>query len=180
MAGKGIVTVVRPFPLIGLSCSVVAAILCVLSLSNSAWVTAENFSLSLWEMCKMKSGKTGGQWDCVDARSSDWKVATIVLMFLGLILTLVAVALGLWSVCKSSHKFLKVIAGILCVAVLLQITALILYPVRFVEDSVLHSYHEFSWGYGVAWGSTIFLVGAAVFYFLKPHDYRYSQGPMQR
>ncbi|KAG7219551.1 hypothetical protein INR49_019017, partial [Caranx melampygus] len=33
---------------------------------------------------------------------------------------------------------------------------LVLYPIKFIESINLRIYHEFNWGYGLAWGGTIF------------------------
>uniref|UniRef100_A0A8C4QIR8 P53 apoptosis effector related to pmp22 n=1 Tax=Eptatretus burgeri TaxID=7764 RepID=A0A8C4QIR8_EPTBU len=163
------VLTIRPFPLIGLTCLITAAVLAVLALADSPWVNADHYSLSLWQLCKLRSDIKA--WHCTDARTTDWKVWTIALMFLGLIITIVCALLALWTLCKGSNNFNKIIGALACIAVLLQLTALILYAVRFVHETVLHTYHEFAWGYGIGWGSTIFLIGAAVFFFLKSQPY---------
>lgn len=37
-------------------------------------------------------------------------------------------------------------------AVVLQVCSLVLYPIKFIETVSLKIYHEFNWGYGLAWG----------------------------
>lgn len=51
--------------------------------------------------------------------------------------------------------------------VVLQACALVLYPIKFIDGTVLHSYHEFNWGYGVGWGAAIFTLGAGVLFCLR-------------
>lgn len=56
-------------------------------------------------------------------------------------------------------------------AVVLQVCSLILFPIKFIETVRLRMYHEFNWGYGLAWGSTIFSFGGAILYCLNPKNY---------
>lgn len=56
-------------------------------------------------------------------------------------------------------------------AVVLQVCSLVLFPIKFIEAVSLRVYHEFNWGYGLAWGSTIFSFGGAILYCLNPKNY---------
>lgn len=56
-------------------------------------------------------------------------------------------------------------------AVVLQVCSLVLFPIKFIETVSLRIYHEFNWGYGLAWGSTIFSFGGALLYCLNPKNY---------
>lgn len=56
-------------------------------------------------------------------------------------------------------------------AVVLQACSLVLFPIKFIETISLRIYHEFNWGYGLAWGATIFSFGAAILYCLNPKNY---------
>lgn len=56
-------------------------------------------------------------------------------------------------------------------AVVLQVCSLVLFPIKFIETVSLRVYHEFNWGYGLAWGSTIFSFGGAILYCLNPKNY---------
>lgn len=58
-----------------------------------------------------------------------------------------------------------------CPSVLLQACSLVLYPIKFIESINLRIYHEFNWGYGLAWGGTIFSFGGGVLYCLNPKSY---------
>lgn len=59
----------------------------------------------------------------------------------------------------------------ICLSVVLQVCALILYPIKFIDANTLRTYHEFNWGYGIAWGGTIFMLGAAILYCLNTDTY---------
>ena len=48
----------------------------------------------------------------------------------------------------------------------------VLYPIKFIETVSLKIYHEFNWGYGLAWGATIFSFGGAILYCLNPKNYK--------
>ncbi|KAA8579710.1 hypothetical protein FQN60_006803, partial [Etheostoma spectabile] len=49
--------------------------------------------------------------------------------------------------------------------------SLVLYPIKFIESINLRIYHEFNWGYGLAWGGTIFSFGGGILYCLNPKNY---------
>lgn len=55
--------------------------------------------------------------------------------------------------------------------VVLQACSLVLYPIKFIESINLRIYHEFNWGYGLAWGGTIFSFGGGILYCLNPTNY---------
>lgn len=48
---------------------------------------------------------------------------------------------------------------------------MVLYPIKFIESINLRIYHEFNWGYGLAWGGTIFSFGGGILYCLNPKNY---------
>ena len=53
-----------------------------------------------------------------------------------------------------------------------QVCSLVLYPIKFIETVSLKIYREFNWGYGLAWGATIFSFGGAILYCLNPKNYK--------
>ncbi|KPP56807.1 hypothetical protein Z043_125536 [Scleropages formosus] len=55
--------------------------------------------------------------------------------------------------------------------VVLQACALILYPIKFIDGTVLQIYHEFNWGYGMGWGATIFMLGGGILFCLRTDMY---------
>ncbi|KAG9346539.1 hypothetical protein JZ751_006850 [Albula glossodonta] len=67
----------------------------------------------------------------------------------------------LWS-CAPSAEIPRVV---------LQSCALVLYPIKFIDGTVLQTYHEFNWGYGLGWGATIFMLGGGILFCLRTDMY---------
>ncbi|KAM9128115.1 transmembrane protein 47-like isoform 2-T2 [Pangshura tecta] len=102
----------------------------------------------------------------------NWQVATLVLILTSATITLLSFLASLVSFCLGTpRRYYRVVAVLLLVAVVLQVCALILYPIKFIDSSMLKSYHEFNWGYGLGWGSAIFMLGAAILYCLRTDVY---------
>ncbi|KAI1898629.1 hypothetical protein AGOR_G00074350 [Albula goreensis] len=160
--------VFRPFKLISLLCVFLALGLDIVALLSPAWVTAERYSLSLWESCR----KVGAVLQCSSTLRSDWQVATLVLLLAGAVVTLVALLIALISLCNGTHrKHYRTVAIFLFTAVVLQSCALVLYPIKFIDGTVLQTYHEFNWGYGLGWGATIFMLGGGILFCLRTDMY---------
>ncbi|CAK6953757.1 transmembrane protein 47-like [Scomber scombrus] len=101
------VFVFRPFKLIALLCVFLALCLDVVALLSPAWVTADHFSLSLWESCSQSEARdpTGeAEWSCFSTLTSDWQIATLVLLGAGAVATLVAFLVALISLCKGTQR----------------------------------------------------------------------------
>ncbi|KAL2094221.1 hypothetical protein ACEWY4_008940 [Coilia grayii] len=94
------VYVFRPFKLIALLCVFLALCLDIVALLSPAWVTAERFSQSLWESCT----ESATSWHCTSTLTSDWQIATLVLLLAGAAVTLVAFLLALISLCMGTHR----------------------------------------------------------------------------
>uniref|UniRef100_A0ACB8FX05 Uncharacterized protein n=1 Tax=Sphaerodactylus townsendi TaxID=933632 RepID=A0ACB8FX05_9SAUR len=104
--------------------------------------------------------------------TGNWQVATLVLILTSAAVTLLSFLMSLISFCLGSYKnYYRAAALLLFAAVVLQVCALILYPIKFIDSSLLKSYHEFNWGYGLGWGSAIFMLGAAILYCLRTDVY---------
>ncbi|KAM9846723.1 transmembrane protein 47-like [Aulostomus maculatus] len=171
------VYVFRPFKLIALLCVFLALCLDVVALLSPAWVTAEHFSLSLWESCSQAearhpSEEEEGQWSCFSTLTTDWQIATLVLLVAGAVATLVAFFVALISLCQGTQRrHYRTVAIFLFTAVVLQACALVLYPIKFIDGTVLQTYHEFNWGYGLGWGATIFMLGGGILFCLRTDIY---------
>ncbi|XP_036846322.1 transmembrane protein 47 isoform X1 [Oncorhynchus mykiss] len=169
------VYVFRPFKLIALLCVFLALCLDIVALLSPAWVTAERFSLSLWESCTEKDSG----WRCLSTLKSDWQIATLVLLLAGAAVTLVAFLVALVSLCRGTHRqHYRTVAVFMFAAdffpflsVVLQACALVLYPIKFIDGTVLQTYHEFNWGYGLGWGATIFMLGGGILFCLRTDMY---------
>uniref|UniRef100_A0A803SZG1 Transmembrane protein 47 n=1 Tax=Anolis carolinensis TaxID=28377 RepID=A0A803SZG1_ANOCA len=102
----------------------------------------------------------------------DWQIATLSMLLGGAAIILIAFLVGLISICVGSRRrFYRPVAVMLFAAVVLQVCSLVLYPIKFIETVNLRIYHEFNWGYGLAWGATIFSFGGAILYCLNPKNY---------
>ncbi|CAG5864550.1 transmembrane protein 47 [Menidia menidia] len=160
-----------PLKLVGLACVLLALCLHVGAMLSPAWVTADDqYYLSLWESCWKPV--SSAEWSCSGTLITDWQIATLALLVGGAALTLLSFLVALVSLCLGSrgHCY-KPVAIMLFTAVVLQVCSLVLFPIKFIETVSLRVYHEFNWGYGLAWGSTIFSFGGAILYCLNPKNY---------
>uniref|UniRef100_A0A3Q3EW50 Transmembrane protein 47 n=2 Tax=Eupercaria TaxID=1489922 RepID=A0A3Q3EW50_9LABR len=124
----------------------------------------------LWESC-WKPVSTE-DWQCSSTLGSDWQVATLALLLGGGALVLMSFLVALVAVCIGTRRrFYAPVAFMLFAAVVLQACSLVLYPIKFIESINLRIYHEFNWGYGLAWGGTIFSFGGGILYCLNPKNY---------
>ncbi|XP_077449323.1 transmembrane protein 47-like [Stigmatopora argus] len=172
------VYVLRPFKLIALLCVFLALCLDLVALLSPAWVTADHFSLSLWESCSQSGARQPDDdvsWSCFSTLTSDWQIATLVLLMGGAVATLAAFLAGLISLCHGTQRnHYRTVAVFLFTAVVLQACALVLYPIKFIDGTVLQTYHEFNWGYGLGWGATIFMLGGGILFCLRTDLYEDS------
>ncbi|XP_074524124.1 transmembrane protein 47 [Halichoeres trimaculatus] len=165
------VSTLTPLKLVGLVCVFLALCLDIGALLSPAWVTADDqYYLSMWESCwKPVSSEV---WSCSSTLATDWQIATLALLIGGGALTQLSFLVALISLCFSSRsRCYKPVAVMLFAAVVLQVCSLVLFPIKFIETVSLRVYHEFNWGYGLAWGSTIFSFGGAILYCLNPKNY---------
>ncbi|XP_056628500.1 transmembrane protein 47 [Triplophysa rosa] len=165
------VSTLTPLKLVGLVCIFLALCLDVGAVLSPAWVTAEEqYHLSLWESCwKPAASPT---WRCTSTLGTDWQIATLALLLGGAFLILLSFLVALVSVCiRSRRHFYRPVAVMLFAAVVLQACCLVLYPIKFIETISLRIYHEFNWGYGLAWGATIFSFGGGILCCLNPKNY---------
>lgn len=52
-------------------------------------------------------------------------------------------------------------------AVVVQVVALILYPVKF-NELIFEGHYYYSWAYGFGWGSTILCIGCGILFCCLP------------
>ncbi|OBS67068.1 hypothetical protein A6R68_04393, partial [Neotoma lepida] len=136
-AGSGMeevrVSVLTPLKLVGLVCIFLALCLDLGAVLSPAWVTADHHIINCCEV-------------------QDWQIATLALLLGGAAIILIAFLVGLISICVGSRRrFYRPVAVMLFAAVVLQVCSLVLYPIKFIETVSLNIYHEFNWGYGLAW-----------------------------
>ncbi|XP_074864243.1 transmembrane protein 47-like [Carettochelys insculpta] len=158
----------RPLALTALASLLPALALAAAAPLSPARVTPERGSLPLWEACE----RAPDAWRCLSALRTDWQVVTLGLILTAAALTFLALLASLASFCLGTHQcYYRLVAVLILTAVVLQVCALVLYPIKFSDSSTLKSYHEFNWGYGLGWGAAIFLVGAAILYRLRMDAY---------
>ncbi|KAI4831328.1 hypothetical protein KUCAC02_000875 [Chaenocephalus aceratus] len=166
---------ITPLKLVGLVCVFLALCLDVGAVMSPAWVTADDqYYLSLWESC-WKPASTDN-WQCSSTLvSRTGRVATLALLLGGgspgadvILVALVAVCIGTRRRFLRTRRFHAFAAGLKWSC---RPSALVLYPIKFVQSINLRIYHEFNWGYGLAWGGTIFSFGGGILYCLNPKNY---------
>ncbi|KAH9512897.1 hypothetical protein Btru_036951 [Bulinus truncatus] len=162
----------------------IAGILTVVSLAGPDWVTATFYegdvkSWGLW-------------WDCLKVHASfemclsaDWLAGCAAMVFLSLIADVIGAAFGIWGL-RSKRRLPYVLAGAVCiVSCFCMIVSLIIYPVMFTKEvrnnadyNAETSDFEFSWTFGVGCGTVFFLMGAAIFFFIRVSEEEDAQ-PMK-
>ncbi|XP_072286074.1 transmembrane protein 47-like [Pyxicephalus adspersus] len=153
----------RQYTFIVLLCGFLALSMNVVALVSPSWVTSKDFSLSLWEMCSRRNQA----WHCRSALNSDWQVATLILVLCATLISGVWFIVSVLWICqvKQPLKF-RNLSFLLLISVLLQISALLLFSLLLAAP-LLPLSSLFSWGYGLAWGSCIFTLGAVVISCLR-------------
>uniref|UniRef100_A0A8C2GBH2 P53 apoptosis effector related to pmp22 n=1 Tax=Cyprinus carpio TaxID=7962 RepID=A0A8C2GBH2_CYPCA len=98
--------------------------------AQSGWVEDENAKThyaSMWRQCRGR----GDQWDCKSLMDLPWAQAVSALMIIGLIILIIAFIISFVALCCSLNvSLLPVVGGLLIFAVIIQIIALIIYPVK--------------------------------------------------
>ncbi|VDL71716.1 unnamed protein product [Nippostrongylus brasiliensis] len=133
------VSVVRPLKVISLICLCIAIALSIVSLCSTWW---------------LRSG---------------YIKAVAALMIIALIFTAVAFFLNICGLSKSDIRrkyiFYKFATYLAILAVLLELTALIVFPACFyvkMKEYGSRRDWEVDWSYGLAWGATLFTFGASL------------------
>jgi len=147
-------------------CDLLACILIIIAISCTSWLETNGVRQGLWEKCDMLQSGT----ICTElgADLKDWTIACASLCILSLLVLLVAAVLcGVGLSTKDvqwKFKYYRVAMYLMFAAAALLVTSLIVYPVMFIQDTErrINRKWYFGWGYGVAWGATIFSLGAAI------------------
>ncbi|KAG9350227.1 hypothetical protein JZ751_026580 [Albula glossodonta] len=126
-------------------------------------VTAGHTAKSM-ETCQMASSTVIHQIRLNTA----WAQAVAALMILGLIILIVAFIISLVALCCSlNFSLLPVIGVLLFIAVVLQIIALIIYPVKF-NEMIYEGQYYYTWAYGFGWGATVLMIGCGILFCCLP------------
>ncbi|XP_046885572.1 p53 apoptosis effector related to PMP-22 [Hypomesus transpacificus] len=135
--------------------------------ASSGWVEDENAKshyASMWSECRGRND----QWDCKTLMDKPWAQAVAALMIIGLIILIIAFIISCIALCCTLNIGLLPIIGILLfIVVVVQIIALIIYPVKF-NNLIFEGHYDFTWAYGFAWGATILTIGCGILFCCLP------------
>ncbi|XP_056326356.1 p53 apoptosis effector related to PMP-22 [Danio aesculapii] len=135
--------------------------------AQSGWVEdqdAKTHYASMWKQCRGRND----QWDCKSLMELPWAQAVAALMIIGLIILILAFIISLVALCCTLNiSLLPFIGGLLILAVIVQIIALIIYPVKFNEQ-IYEGYYDYTWAYGFGWGATILTLGCGILFCCLP------------
>ncbi|XP_028982820.1 p53 apoptosis effector related to PMP-22 [Betta splendens] len=136
--------------------------------ASSGWVEdedARSHYASMWDQCRGRDDN----WECKSLMEYSWAQAVAALMLIGLILLLIAFILACVGLCGSLNiGLMPVIGGLLFIVVVVQIIALILYPVKF-NELIFEGHYYYTWAYGFGWGATILCIGCGVLFCCLPN-----------
>ncbi|XP_053476503.1 p53 apoptosis effector related to PMP-22 [Ictalurus furcatus] len=135
--------------------------------AQSGWVEDENAKshyASMWEQCRGRNDN----WTCKSLTEFSWAQAVAALMIIGLIILIIAFIISCVALCCTLNiPLLPFIGVLLMFAAILQIIALIVYPVKF-NELIFEGNYDYTWAYGFGWGATIIMIGCAILFCCLP------------
>ncbi|XP_041865932.1 p53 apoptosis effector related to PMP-22 [Melanotaenia boesemani] len=134
--------------------------------AQSGWVEdedAKSHYASMWDQCRGRND----QWQCTSLMSHSWAQAVAALMVIGLIFLIIAFIISVVAMCQINVGLLSLTGGLLLLVAILQIIALIIYPVKF-NDLIFEGQYYYTWAYGFAWGATILCIGCSILFCCLP------------
>ncbi|XP_022060745.1 p53 apoptosis effector related to PMP-22 [Acanthochromis polyacanthus] len=134
--------------------------------AQSGWVEdedAKSHYASMWDQCRGRNDN----WDCKSLMEHSWAQAVAALMIIGLLILILAFILSVLAMCNLSIGMLPVVGVLLIIVVILQVIALIVYPVKF-NDLIFEGNYYYTWAYGFGWGATILSLGCAILFCCLP------------
>ncbi|KAK5622827.1 hypothetical protein CRENBAI_024286 [Crenichthys baileyi] len=127
--------------------------------ARSGWVEDENAAshyASMWRECRGRNNI----WECKSLMDYSWAQGVAALMIIGLLILIVAFIISIAGMCNpASVPFLSV-AILLFIVAIIQIIALIIYPVNF-NEKIYEGQYNYTWAYGFGWGATIICLGCS-------------------
>ncbi|XP_041378162.1 transmembrane protein 47-like isoform X2 [Gigantopelta aegis] len=165
------VIAVRPSRVIAVLCGCISIMLLMLSIAATTWLEADGRREGLWELCKWRDSK-GVEVDCEKNNPKTWLDACRSLCLLALFSALISVIIACVGLKTENfqwkYHYYKASMVIMFIAVTFEVIALIIFPVKFLEEVDERPYKkwEFGWAYGIGWGSAIFMFGCAILLLL--------------
>ncbi|GMT14552.1 hypothetical protein PFISCL1PPCAC_5849, partial [Pristionchus fissidentatus] len=171
-------SVVRPLKVISLVCLSLGVLLMIVALSSTWWLKSGSFRTGLFLECTSNDEPRAASpligapapGKChPPSRDSGFISASAGLLITALILTAIPFFLNICGLIQSDARrkyiFYRFATWIAILAVLLELTALILFPAAFyvkMKDYGARREWEVDWSYGMAWCATLFTFGASL------------------
>ncbi|CAB3411097.1 unnamed protein product [Caenorhabditis bovis] len=172
------VSAVRPLKIISLLCLLIAIGLSIVSLCSTSWLKSGSFRTGLFKECTSSNEPTHAPpfsgapapGKChKPSRNSGFLTAAAVLLLVALFATALAVIFNVIGLSKSDirgkYRWYRIATMISAFSVLLELVALIMFPVAFyvkMDEYGSRRNWEVDWSYGIAWGATLFTLGASI------------------
>ncbi|EFO85744.1 hypothetical protein GCK72_004898 [Caenorhabditis remanei] len=172
------VSAVRPLKIISLICLVIAIGLLIVALCSTSWLKTGSFRTGLFKECTSSNEPTHAApfpgapapGHCHGpSRNHGFLIAAAALLFVSLFCTTLSALLNIVGLSKSDvrgkyrwYRFATICSGI---AVLTELVALIMFPAVFYVNMNEYGSRrnwEVDWSYGLAWGATLFTLGASI------------------
>ncbi|XP_005727392.1 p53 apoptosis effector related to PMP-22 [Pundamilia nyererei] len=134
--------------------------------AQSGWVEdedAKSHYASMWKQCRGLKDN----WQCQSLMDFSWAQAVAALMIIGLIILIIAFILAIVAMCNINIGLMVAVAAFLIVVAIIQIIALIIYPVKF-NELIFEGNYYYTWAYGFGWGATIISIGCAILFCCLP------------
>ncbi|XP_069549078.1 p53 apoptosis effector related to PMP-22 [Brachyistius frenatus] len=134
--------------------------------ATSGWVEdkdAKSDYASMWDHCRGRNDN----WECKSLMENSWAQAVAALMIIGLLILIVAFIVSILAMCTVNIGLMIFTGGLLILVVILQIIALIIYPVKF-NELIFEGEYSYTWAYGFGWGATILSLGCAILFCCLP------------
>ncbi|CAI5440618.1 unnamed protein product [Caenorhabditis angaria] len=172
------VSAVRPLKIISLICLFIAVGFSILSLCSTSWLKSGSFRTGLFQECTSSNDPNHAPpfvgapepGKChKPSRNSGFLTAAAVLLLISLFLTALAALFNIVGLSKGDvrgkYRWYRLATMIAAFSVLLQLIALIMFPVAFyvkMNEYGNRRNWEVDWSYGIAWGATLFTLGASI------------------
>uniref|UniRef100_A0A8C6SIW8 P53 apoptosis effector related to pmp22 n=1 Tax=Neogobius melanostomus TaxID=47308 RepID=A0A8C6SIW8_9GOBI len=135
---------------------------------SSGWAEdqdAKSHYSGMWDHCRGRDE----DWNCKSLMEYSWAQAVAALMIIGLIILIVAFIISCIALCRTVNiTLLPFIGVLLIIVVIIQVIALVIYPIKFRDDLIFEGHYYFSWGYGFGWGATLLSLGCAILFCCLP------------
>ncbi|XP_075906973.1 p53 apoptosis effector related to PMP-22 [Nelusetta ayraudi] len=135
--------------------------------ATSGWVEDEDAKSHYASMWTEYRGRND-QWDSKSLMENSWSQAVAALMIIGLLILIIAFIVSCVALCCTLNiPLLPFVGVLLIIVVVLQVIALIIYPVKF-NELIFEGHYYYTWAYGFGWGATILCIGCAILFCCLP------------